>query len=66
MPSNLIHGIVLKACINILTSYISNQVQDEEDSEMLQLITQQLSGLQSSFQAEITRYVDPQRAVGGE
>ena len=66
LPSNLIHGIVLKACINILTSYISNQVQDEEDSEMLQLITQQLSGLQSSFQAEMTRYVDPQRAVGGE
>mgnify|MGYP001191218062 FL=1 len=66
LPSNLIHGIVLKACINILTSYISNQVQDEEDTEMLQLITQQLSGLQSNFQAEMTRYVDPQRAVGGE
>lgn len=66
LPSNLIHAIVLKACINILTSYISNQVQDEEDTEMLQLITSQLQSLQASFQAEMTRYVDPQKATGGE
>ena len=66
LPSNLIHAIVLKACINILTSYISNQVQDEEDTEMLQLITSQLQSLQTSFQTEITRYVDPQKATGGE
>tara|TARA_R100001594_G_scaffold148016_2_gene202214 strand:+ start:1105 stop:1800 length:696 start_codon:yes stop_codon:yes gene_type:complete len=66
LPSNLIHAIVLKSCANILQSYINNQVQDEEDSEMLAMVTQQLQGLEASFQNEIQRFMDESGRPGSE
>jgi len=66
LPSGAIHAIVLKSCINILTSYISSQIQDEEDSEMLAMVTQQLQGLQASYQQEIQRFMDESGKPGGE
>ena len=60
MPSNAIHAIALKSSINILKAYISNQVQDEEDIEMLQMIEAQLQELQKDFLAEMQRFTGDQ------
>ena len=66
LPSNAIHAIALKSSINILHAYISNQIQDEEDSEMMQMVQNQLVGLQPAFEAEITRFMDQSGKPGSE
>lgn len=66
LPSNCIHAIVLKSCANILQSYINHQVQEEEDSEMLAMVVQQLQGLETSFQNEIKRFMDESGRPGSE
>lgn len=66
MPSNLIHAIALKSSVNILQSYISNQIQDEEDSEMLAMVTQQMQALQANFQSEMSRFMDESGRPGSE
>ena len=65
LPNNLIHAIVLKACTNILKAYISNQVQDEEDIELMQMIQAQLQGLQQDYTTEIQRFVTEGQDTGG-
>ena len=50
LPSNLIHAIALKSSVNILKAYISNQVQDEEDEEMLRMVQAQKQGLEKAYQ----------------
>ena len=59
LPSTAIHAVVLKSCINILQSYISNQVQDEEDIELMQMIQQQ------DYTTEIQRFVTEGQDTGG-
>jgi hypothetical protein len=66
LPNNLIHAIALKSSINILLAYISNQVQDEEDIEMLQMIQAQVQALEKSYQVEMSRYMGGQEETGGE
>ena len=58
MPSNIIHAVVLKSCINILNAYISNQIQDEEDIELMQMIQQQIQGLEKNFNIEMQRFTE--------
>lgn len=64
LPPETMHAIVLKSCINILDAYISNQIQDEEDMELLGMVTQQKQGLEARFQAEIQRFVEPDEQGG--
>ena len=66
LPSNVIHAIALKSCANILQSYISNQVQDEEDSEMLQMVEKQLQSIENQFKNEIVRFMDESGKPGSE
>ena len=66
LPSNLIYAIALKSSINILSAYISNQVQDEEDMELLGMVTQQKQVLEAQFQSEITRFMDESGKPGSE
>jgi hypothetical protein len=66
LPNNLIHAIALKSSANILQAYISNQIQDEEDNEMLAMVVQQMQGLEASFQKEISRFMDDSGKPGGE
>ena len=56
LPETLIHAVALKSSINILKAYISNQVQDEEDIELMQMITSQMQILEKDFQTEMQRY----------
>jgi len=64
MPSEIMHSIVLKSCINILQSYMSNQIQDEEDSEIVQLLQAQIQGLQQDYQQEVSRFMAEQPGSG--
>ena len=64
MPSEIMHALVLKSCINILQAYMSNQIQDEEDSEIVQLLQAQLAGLQQDYQQEISRFMSDQDGSG--
>ena len=66
MPSNLIHAIALKSSVNILSAYISNQVQDEEDSELLGMVNAQKQSLEGQFQSEIQRFMDESGKPGSE
>tara|TARA_R100000781_G_C4081476_1_gene127881 strand:- start:1937 stop:2635 length:699 start_codon:yes stop_codon:yes gene_type:complete len=66
LPSNLIHAIALKSSINILQAYISNQIQDEEDIEILQMVQSQIQGLEKSYQEEISRFIDDTSEAGSE
>ena len=62
------HAIALKSSINILKAFISNQVQDEEDIELMQMIQSQMGVLEQDFQNEIQRYVPGRETTetGGE
>ena len=68
LPNNLMHAIALKSSINILKAFISNQVQDEEDIELMQMIQSQMGVLEQDFQNEIQRYVPGRETTetGGE
>jgi hypothetical protein len=66
MPSNLIHAVVLKSCLNILLAYISEQIQDEEDVELMQMIQNQIQGLEKAFLQEMQRFVVEGVKVKGE
>ena len=59
LPTNIIHAIALKSSVNILKAYISNQVQDEEDVELLQMIQVQSQALEKDFLTEMQRFVGP-------
>ena len=66
LPSNLIHAIALKSSVNILSAYISNQVQDEEDSELLGMVNAQKQSLEGQFQSGIQRFMDESGKPGSE
>jgi len=64
LPNNLIHAISLKSSVNILKAYISNQVQDEEDIELMQMITSQMQLLEKDFMTEMQRYTGQKKPEG--
>ena len=66
LPSNLIHAIALKSSVNILKAYISNQVQDEEDIELMQMIQAQSQGLEKDFLTEMQRFTGKAEEVKAE
>mgnify|MGYP001223308129 CR=1 FL=1 len=64
LPNNLIHAVALKSSVNILKAYISNQVQDEEDIELMQMISTQMQLLEKDFMTEMQRYASQQKPEG--
>jgi hypothetical protein len=64
MPSEIMHALVLKSCVNILQAYMSNQIQDEEDSEIVQLLQGQIMGLSKDYEQEISRFTSDQEGSG--
>jgi hypothetical protein len=56
LPGTLIHAIALKSSVNKLNAYLSNQIQDEEDMEIVQLINTQKATLEKDFMSEIQRF----------
>ena len=66
LPNEIEQAVCLKAAMNILNSYISDMVQDEEDSEMQQMLTAQIGSLAQMYQQEMSRYTDPEAPPIGE
>ena len=64
LPTNIIHAIALKSSVNILKAYISNQVQDEEDIELMQMISTQMQLLEKDFMTEMQRYLGQVKPKG--
>ena len=58
LPHEAAQAVVLLASINMLQAYISNAVQDDEDTEVLQMITAQIASLQSQLQLEMARFTE--------
>jgi len=66
MPNEVEQAIVLKTCINILQTYISDFVQDEEDMEMQNMLNNQMKQLENQYQTEIVRYSREGKKPKGE
>ena len=56
MPTELEQAILFRAAMNIVQSYISNAVQDDEDSEMQTMLASQAQALSTGYQQEIARF----------
>ena len=55
LPNEVEHAVALKACTYIIQTMISDTVQDDEDEEMLAMLTSQSQSLQQMYQIEMTR-----------
>jgi len=66
LPDACLQAVILKSCINILQTYISDQVQDEEDVEIQNMLNNQLISLQNLYTQEIARFVEQDSIPRGE
>ena len=55
IPELAHHAVALRTAINILVAKISDAVQDDEDSEVQQMLNAQLGLLQTAYKTEIGR-----------
>jgi hypothetical protein len=65
-PNEVEQAVVLKASINILQTYISDFVQDEEDAELTTMIGAQIQSLQAQYQQEMARFMEQDATPRGE
>jgi len=66
LPDECYQAIVLKACINILDAFVSNAVQDEEDSEILAMLSSQRQILKEAYTDEMIRFSEEGTAPRSE
>ena len=66
LPDEAIQAVALKASINILTTYVSDFAQDEEDLELQQMIEAQKASLVRDFQQEMSRWMEQDATPRGE
>ena len=57
VPAELEQAILFRAAISIIQSYVSNAVQDDEDSEMQTMLNGQLQSLNASYQLEMDKFL---------
>jgi hypothetical protein len=55
IPNELEHAIALRASMYILTTMISDAVQDDEDSELQSMLNAQLEVVNGMYQSELTK-----------
>ena len=65
-PDEVLSAVCFKAAANMLSTYISDFVQDEEDQEMLNMLSAQLQTLLSQFSSEMARFTEPDSTPTGE
>jgi len=66
IPDECHQAIILKACINILSAFVSNAVQDEEDSEILAMLSSQIQTLKQAYTDEMIRFSEEGTAPRSE
>ena len=65
-PNELEQAVILRACISIVQTYISDFVQDEEDNEMLSMLSTQIQSLSALYTVEINRFKEADATPRGE
>ena len=55
LPVEANEALTLKAALNYLTAYVSEAVQEDEDTEIMSLVSAQIQYLQTKFVQEMTR-----------
>ena len=55
LPVEANEALTLKAALNYLTAYVSEAVQEDEDTEIMSLVNAQIQYLQSKLVQEMTR-----------
>ena len=66
LPDMCLQAVVFRACVNILQAYISDFVQDEEDSEMQTMLNTQMQSLQGAYTLEMQRFTETDKQPRGE
>ena len=66
MPSEIMHALVLKSSVNILQAYMSEQIQEEEDVELMQMIQNQTQALEKAYMQEMQRFLNKIEEPKGE
>jgi len=66
LPDSCLQAVVIKACIGILHTFVSDFVQDEEDAEMQGMLMNQIAALQARYQEEMLRFSEPDASPRGE
>ena len=56
IPFQLLHAIALRTAIAMLQAYISDAIQDDEDSEIVAMLGQQVVSLSTQYGAEMQRF----------
>lgn len=57
IPFQLLHAIALRTAITMLQAYISDSIQDDEDSEIATMLSQQIVSLSTQYGAEMQRFI---------
>ena len=55
IPNEVEHAVALRASLIIMQTMISDTIQDDEDDEMLAMLTSQMGSLQQMYQVEMVR-----------
>jgi hypothetical protein len=65
-PDSVLQAVVYKACVNLLHAYVSDFTQDEEDTELVQMIQAQIQMLNAQFANEMKRFMEQDATPRGE
>ncbi len=57
IPTELEQAVIFRAGMNIIQSYLSKAVQEDEDAEMQSMLTGQAQALSTAYQQEVARYM---------
>lgn len=58
IPDQLFHVIALKTSLAMLLAYVSDAVQDEEDTEIVTMLQAQIANLGQQYDLEIAKFVE--------
>jgi hypothetical protein len=58
MPNQLIMAILLRTATYVLNAYLAWAVHEEEDNEIVALVSAQIQAYQQGYQAEMKRYME--------
>tara|TARA_B110000467_G_scaffold66356_1_gene60506 strand:+ start:517 stop:1251 length:735 start_codon:yes stop_codon:yes gene_type:complete len=58
MPNQLTMAILLRTATHVLNAYLAWAVHEEEDNEIVALVSAQIQAYQAAYQAEMKRYME--------
>ena len=58
MPLQLVQAVLLRTATHVLNAYLAWAVHEEEDNEIVALVSAQIQAYQSAYQAEMKRFME--------